>query len=72
MYLISVACIYNMDYRKFHGKAGYVHSVWYHGKAVCLRQDMTNTKEFKEDKEFKDKTNDCTQSRADEDADATV
>ena len=33
---------------------------------------MTNTKEFKEDKEFKDKTNDCTRSRADEDADAAV
>ena len=33
---------------------------------------MTNNKEFKEDKEFKDKTNDCTRSRADEDADADV
>ena len=33
---------------------------------------MTNNKEFKEDKEFKDKTNDCTRSRADEDADVAV
>ena len=44
-----------MYYRKFHGKAGDVHPVWYHGKAVCVRQNMTNNKEFKEDKEFKDK-----------------
>ena len=33
---------------------------------------MTNNKEFKEDKEFKDKTNDCTLSRTDMYADATV
>ena len=33
---------------------------------------MTNNKEIKEDKEFKDKTNNCTQNRADEDAAAAV
>ena len=55
-----------MYYRKFHGKAGNVHPVWYHGKAVCERQGVTNNKEFKEDKEIKKKTNDCTQNRADE------
>ena len=49
-----------------------VHPAWYHGKAVCVWLGMTNNKEFKEDKEFKDKTNDCTRSRADEDADADV
>ena len=35
----------------------------------CLRQGMINNMEFKE---IKDKTNDCTRSRADEDADAAV
>ena len=54
-----------MYYRKFHGKAGDVHPVLYHGKAVCVRQNMTNNKEFKEDKEFKDKTNNCTRSQTD-------
>ena len=55
----------NVYYRKLHGKAGDVHPVWYHGKAVCVRQNMTNNKEIKEDKEFKDKTNNCTRSQTD-------
>ena len=37
-----------------------------HGKAVCEQQGVTSNKEFKEDKEIKKKTNDCTQNRADE------
>ena len=55
----------NVYYRKLHGKAGDVHPVWYHGKAVCVRQGVTSNKEFKEVKEIKKKTNDCTLSRAD-------
>ena len=61
-----------MYYRKFHGKAGDVHPVWYHGKAVCEQQGVTSNKEFKEVKEIKKKTNDCTLSRTDMYADATV
>ena len=37
-----------IDYKKFRGKAGDVHPVLYHGKAVCVRQNMTNNKEFKD------------------------
>ena len=54
-----------IDYKKFRGKAGDVHPVLYHGKAVCEQQGMTSNKEFKEVKEIKEKTNDCTLSRAD-------
>ena len=61
-----------MYYRKLYGKAGDVHPAWYHGKAVCEQQGMTSNKEFKEVKEIKEKTNDCTQNRADEDAAAAV
>ena len=61
-----------MYYRKLYGKAGDVHPVWYHGKAVCEQQGMTSNKEFKEVKEIKEKTNDCTQNLADEDAAAAV
>ena len=35
-------------------------SRWYHGTAVCVRQGKTDNKEFKEVKEFKEKTNDST------------
>ena len=55
-----------MYYRKLYGKAGDVHPVWYHGKAVCEQQGVLSNKEFKE------KINDCTQNRADEDAAAAV
>ena len=61
-----------MYYRKLYGKAGDVHPVWYHGKAVCEQQGVLSNKEFKEVKEIKEKINDCTQNRADEDAAATV
>ena len=44
-----------MYYRKLYGKAGDVHPVWYHGKAVCEQQGVLSNKEFKEDKEIKDK-----------------
>ena len=40
-----------IDYKKFRGKA------------VCEQQGVTNRKEFKESKEFKDKANDCTEDR---------